>query len=120
MKVSAINPSLGTFSPHFLDLIEKDTISGKIAKSVFEEMAQTGKPPKQIVEEKGLVQITDTGVIETAVSEVISSHPDEVAAYRKGKTKLLGFFVGQIMKETRGKANPKLVNELLKKMLDAR
>jgi aspartyl-tRNA(Asn)/glutamyl-tRNA(Gln) amidotransferase subunit B len=102
-----------------LDLINKGTISGKIAKSVFEEMAQTGKPPKLIVEEKGLVQITDTGVIETAVSEVISSHPDEADAYRQGKTKLLGFFVGQIMKETRGKANPKLVNELLKKMLAA-
>jgi aspartyl-tRNA(Asn)/glutamyl-tRNA(Gln) amidotransferase subunit B len=102
-----------------LVLIDKGTISGKIAKSVFEEMAQTGKPPKLIVEEKGLVQISDTGVIETAVSEVISSHPGEVDAYRKGKTKLLGFFVGQIMKATRGKANPKLVNALLKKMLDA-
>jgi aspartyl-tRNA(Asn)/glutamyl-tRNA(Gln) amidotransferase subunit B len=102
-----------------LDLIDKGTISGKIAKGVFEEMAQTGKPPQLIVEEKGLVQITDTGVIETAVSEVIALHPDEVDAYRQGKTKLWGFFVGQIMKETRGKANPKLVNELLKKALEA-
>jgi aspartyl-tRNA(Asn)/glutamyl-tRNA(Gln) amidotransferase subunit B len=102
-----------------LVLINKGTISGKIAKSVFEEMAQTGNPPESIVEEQGLVQITDSDVIETAVSEVISAHPDEVQAYRQGKTKLLGFFVGQIMKETRGKANPKLVNELLKKMLDA-
>ena len=76
-------------------------------------------PPESIVEEKGLVQITDTGIIEAAVSDVISSHPDEVEAYRNGKTKLLGFFVGQIMKATRGKANPKLVNALLKKMLDA-
>jgi aspartyl-tRNA(Asn)/glutamyl-tRNA(Gln) amidotransferase subunit B len=102
-----------------LDLIDKGTISGKIAKSVFDEMAQTGEPPGSIVEKKGLVQITDTGIIEVAVSEVISSHPDEVEAYRNGKTKLIGFFVGQIMKTTRGKANPKLVNELLKKMLDA-
>ena len=101
-----------------LDLIYKKTISGKIAKTVFDEMAQTGKPPKTIVEEKGLVQITDAGVIEAAVSEVIASHPDEVEAYRNGKTKLLGFFVGQIMKATRGKANPKSVNELLQKMLD--
>ncbi len=102
-----------------LDLIDKGTISGKIAKSVFDEMAQTGRPPGSIVEEKGLVQITDTAIIEAAVSDVISSHPDEVKAYRNGKTKLLGFFVGQIMKATRGKANPKLVNALLKKMLDA-
>ncbi len=101
-----------------LDLIDKGTISGKIAKTVFDEMAQCGKPPKSIVEEKGLLQITDTGVIEATVSEVIASHPDEVDAYRNGKTKLLGFFVGQIMKATRGKANPKLVNELLKKMLE--
>jgi aspartyl-tRNA(Asn)/glutamyl-tRNA(Gln) amidotransferase subunit B len=102
-----------------LVLIDKGTISGKIAKTVFEEMAQTGKSPELIVEEKGLVQITDSGVIETAISEVIASHPQEVSAYRGGKTKLLGFFVGQIMKQTRGKANPKLVNELLKKALDA-
>jgi aspartyl-tRNA(Asn)/glutamyl-tRNA(Gln) amidotransferase subunit B len=101
-----------------LVLIDKGTISGKIAKTVFEEMAQSGKPPKVIVEEKGLVQITDSGVIETAVAEVIASHPQEVSAYRGGKTKLLGFFVGQIMKQTRGKANPKLVNELLKKALE--
>ena len=102
-----------------LDLIDKGTISGKIAKTVFDEMAHTGKPPESIVEEKGLVQITDTGIIEAAVSDVVSSHPDEVEAYRSGKTKLLGFFVGQTMKATRGKANPKLVNALLKKMLDA-
>jgi aspartyl-tRNA(Asn)/glutamyl-tRNA(Gln) amidotransferase subunit B len=99
-------------------LIDKGTISGKIAKSVFDEMARTGKPPGFIVAEKGLVQITDAGVIEAAVSEVIASHPDEADAYRKGKTKLLGFFVGQIMQKTRGKANPKLVNALLKKKLD--
>jgi aspartyl-tRNA(Asn)/glutamyl-tRNA(Gln) amidotransferase subunit B len=102
-----------------LDLIDKGTISGKIAKTIFDEMAHTGKPPESIVEEKGLVQITDTGIIEAAVSDVIASHPDEVEAYRSGKTKLLGFFVGQTMKATRGKANPKLVNALLKKVLDA-
>jgi aspartyl-tRNA(Asn)/glutamyl-tRNA(Gln) amidotransferase subunit B len=102
-----------------LDLIDKGRISGKIAKTVFDQMAHTGKPPESIVEKKGLVQITDTGIIEAAVSDVISSHPDEVEAYRSGKTKLLGFFVGQTMKATRGKANPKLVNALLKKMLDA-
>jgi aspartyl-tRNA(Asn)/glutamyl-tRNA(Gln) amidotransferase subunit B len=102
-----------------LELIENGTISGKIAKSVFEETAQTGKPPQQIVEEKGLVQITDTGALDDVVSKVISNSPKEVDAYQKGKTKLLGFFVGQVMKETRGKANPKLVNEILKKKLES-
>ena len=101
-----------------LELIEKGTISGKIAKSVFDEMAQTGKPPQKIVEEKGLVQITDTGAIDEIVSKVISNCPKEVAAYKNGKSKLLGFFVGQVMKATRGKANPKLVNEILKKKLN--
>jgi aspartyl-tRNA(Asn)/glutamyl-tRNA(Gln) amidotransferase subunit B len=101
-----------------LALIDQGTISGKIAKSVFEEMAQTGKPPETIVNEKGLVQITDAGAIDEVVSKVIAGCPTEVEAYKKGKTKLLGFFVGQVMKETRGKANPKLVNELLKKKLD--
>jgi len=101
-----------------LELIEKGTISGKIAKSVFDEMAQTGKPPQKIVEEKGLVQITDSGAIDEIVSKVISNCPKEVAAYKNGKSKLLGFFVGQVMKATRGKANPKLVNEILKKKLN--
>jgi aspartyl-tRNA(Asn)/glutamyl-tRNA(Gln) amidotransferase subunit B len=101
-----------------LALIDQGTISGKIAKSVFEEMAQTGKPPETIVNEKGLVQITDAGAIDEVVSKVIAGCPTEVEAYKKGKTKLLGFFVGQVMKETRGKANPKLVNELLKKSLE--
>jgi aspartyl-tRNA(Asn)/glutamyl-tRNA(Gln) amidotransferase subunit B len=100
-----------------LALIDQGTISGKIAKSVFEEMAQTGKPPETIVNEKGLVQITDAGAIEAVVSRVVAGCPAEVEAFKKGKTKLLGFFVGQVMKETRGKANPKLVNELLKKKL---
>jgi aspartyl-tRNA(Asn)/glutamyl-tRNA(Gln) amidotransferase subunit B len=100
-----------------LKLVDEGVISGKIAKTVFEDMAQTGKPPEQIVEEKGLVQINDTDAIDDVVAGVISSHPEEVAAYKNGKTKLLGFFVGQVMKETRGKANPKLVNETLKKKL---
>ena len=101
-----------------LKLIGDGTISGKIAKTVFDEMAKSGKPPRQIVEEKGLVQITDTDAIDDAVANVISSHPKEVEAYKNGKTKLLGFFVGQVMKETRGKANPKMVNEILKRYLE--
>jgi aspartyl-tRNA(Asn)/glutamyl-tRNA(Gln) amidotransferase subunit B len=101
-----------------LSLVEEGVISGKIAKSVFDEMARTGKPPKQIVEEKGLVQITDTGALDEVILKIISNHPEEVEAYKNGKAKLLGFFVGQIMKETRGQANPKLANELLRKKLD--
>ena len=101
-----------------LKLIDDGTISGKIAKTVFDEMAKTGKPPRQIVEDKGLVQITDTDAIDDVVAKVISSNPKEVEAYKNGKTKLLGFFVGQVMKETRGKANPKMVNEILRKKLE--
>ena len=102
-----------------LELIENSTISGKIAKGVFDEMAQSGKPPETIVQEKGLVQITDSGAVEKIVSEVIDACPREVEAYKNGKTKLLGFFVGQVMQATRGKANPKLVNEILKKKLES-
>ncbi len=82
-------------------------------------MAQTGKPANQIVDEKGLIQITDTDAIDDVVAKVISNNPKEVEAYKNGKTKLLGFFVGKVMRETRGKANPKLANEILKKKLDA-
>ncbi len=100
-----------------LKLLEEGVISGKIAKTVFEEMAGTGKPPKDIVEEKGLVQVTDESAIKEVVSKVLDGCNKEVEAYKNGKTKLLGFFVGQVMKETRGKANPKIVNKILKKLL---
>ncbi len=101
-----------------IELISDDTISGKIAKDVFAEMFATGKAPAAIVEEKGLKQVTDTGFIETVINEVIAENPDNVAAYRGGKDKLFGFFVGQVMKKTQGKANPGAVNDLLKKKLD--
>jgi aspartyl-tRNA(Asn)/glutamyl-tRNA(Gln) amidotransferase subunit B len=101
-----------------LALIEEGVISGKIAKTVFDHMARTGKPAQQIVEEKGLVQITDTDAIDGVVARIISDNPKEVEAYKNGKTKLLGFFVGRVMKETKGKANPKLVNEILRKKLE--
>ncbi len=100
-----------------LKLIDQGTISGKIAKTVFDEMAETGKPAETIVREKGLVQVSDASAIEGVVAEVLEAHPDEVAGYRGGKTKLLGFFVGQVMKATRGKANPKVVNEVLREKL---
>jgi aspartyl-tRNA(Asn)/glutamyl-tRNA(Gln) amidotransferase subunit B len=100
-----------------LDLISDNTISGRIAKDVFAEMLETGKQPAAIVEAKGLRQVTDTGAIEAAVDAVLAKEPDKIAEYRSGKDKLLGFFVGQVMKATQGKANPGLVNELLKKKL---
>ena len=100
-----------------LDLIRDSTISGRIAKDVFAEMLQSGKSAAAIVEEKGLRQVTDTGAIEQAVDAVLAKEAAKIAEYRAGKDKLLGFFVGQVMKATGGKANPSLVNELLRKKL---
>ena len=102
-----------------LKLMDEGIISGKIAKTVFEEMAQSGKPPKEIVEEKGLVQVSDTSAIDDVVTNVLSRCSKEVEKYKSGKTKLFGFFVGQVMKETKGKANPKIVNEVLKDKLNS-
>jgi len=100
-----------------INLIEDGTISGKIAKEVFEEMWKTGKQPKEIIEEKGLVQITDTGALETAIGEILKANPAQLEQYKQGKEKVFGYFVGQVMKVTKGKANPKLVNEILRKKL---
>ncbi|MCA0303965.1 MAG: Asp-tRNA(Asn)/Glu-tRNA(Gln) amidotransferase subunit GatB [Proteobacteria bacterium] len=101
-----------------LDLIADGTISGRIAKDLFVAMEETGKDPATLVEEKGLKQVSDTGAIEAAIKAVIDGNPGQVAAY-KAKPTLFGWFVGQVMKSTGGKANPKVVNELLKKALDA-
>jgi len=100
-----------------LKLIDNGTISGKIAKTVFEEMVATGRMPQSIVAEKGLVQVSDEGALEKAIQEVLNAHADQVEQYRQGKEKVFGFLVGQVMKTTKGKANPQVVNELLKKML---
>lgn len=100
-----------------LELMDKGTISGKIAKTVFEEMFTTGKDASVIVKEKGLVQISDEGAITTVVDEVIANNPKSVEDFRAGKEKALGFLVGQVMKATRGKANPELVNRLLKEKI---
>jgi aspartyl-tRNA(Asn)/glutamyl-tRNA(Gln) amidotransferase subunit B len=100
-----------------LDLLQQGLISGKIAKAVFEEMFETGRAAKSIIEKKGLIQMTDTSQIEAAIDEVLGANPDKITEYKNGKTKLLGFFVGEIMKRTQGKANPKMVNELLQKKL---
>jgi aspartyl-tRNA(Asn)/glutamyl-tRNA(Gln) amidotransferase subunit B len=101
-----------------LRLIDDGTISGKIAKTVFDEMAAGGKTAAAIVAEKGLVQISDAGEIGAVVDRILAANAGQVEAYRSGKTKIFGFFVGQVMKETRGKANPRVVNDLLRQKLD--
>jgi aspartyl-tRNA(Asn)/glutamyl-tRNA(Gln) amidotransferase subunit B len=100
-----------------LSIIKEGTISGKIAKDVFEEMYRSGERPGKIVRDKGWTQILDTGEIERAIKRAMEANPKLVEDYRKGKEKLFGFFVGEVMKETKGKANPKLLNELLRKKL---
>ena len=105
--------SLGTL----LDLIADNTISGRIAKEVFEAMVELGEAPMAIVESRGLRQVTDTGAIDAAVAAVLAANADKVADYKAGKEKLFGFFVGQVMKATAGKGNPALVNEALKRAL---
>ena len=101
-----------------IDLIGAGTISGRIAKDVFEIMFETGRDARSIVEERGLEQVSDTGEIEAIVDGILAERGDMVAEYRAGKTKLLGFFVGQAMKASQGKANPKTVNEILRARLD--
>ena len=100
-----------------IDLIADGTISGRLAKEVFAEMVATGADPAAIVEAKGLRQVTDAGAIEAAIATVLAAEADKVAEYRAGRDKLYGFFVGQIMRATHGKANPALVNQLLKQKL---
>ncbi|MEW5953583.1 MAG: Asp-tRNA(Asn)/Glu-tRNA(Gln) amidotransferase subunit GatB [Bacillota bacterium] len=101
-----------------LQLIAKGTISGKIAKGVFEDMFASGQDPEAIVQEKGLVQIADTGELGSLVTNVLAANPKSVADFKAGKEKALGFLVGQIMKETRGKANPQLVNQLIRERIE--
>jgi aspartyl-tRNA(Asn)/glutamyl-tRNA(Gln) amidotransferase subunit B len=100
-----------------LDLITDQTINGRIAKEVFEAMVETGDDPVAIVDARGLRQVTDSGAIDAAVAEVLMRNAEKVAEYRAGKEKLFGFFVGQVMKAMAGKANPALVNEVLKRQL---
>ncbi|WP_022667952.1 Asp-tRNA(Asn)/Glu-tRNA(Gln) amidotransferase subunit GatB [Desulfospira joergensenii] len=100
-----------------LKLLEKGTINARAAKEVFEEMAESGRDPMEIVREKGLEQVSDQTELEAMVSQVISENPDEAESYRQGKTKLFSFFMGQIMKKSRGKADPKVVAPLLKSKL---
>ena len=101
-----------------IGLMEKGTISSKIAKTVFKAMLETGKLPQQIVEEQGLVQISDEGAIKAVVDQIVTNNPQSVEDYKAGKEKAIGFLVGQVMKETKGKANPALVNKLLVERLN--
>ena len=101
-----------------IKLITDKTISGKIAKDIFPEMLVGNNDPNEIVKEKNLVQISDTGEIEIVIDKIVSANPKQVEEYLSGKEKIIGFFVGQIMKEMKGKANPQIVNELLKNKLD--
>ena len=111
------NPISPNYLNELVELIENKTISGKIAKDVFEIMFATSKSPKMIVKEKGLEQVTDDSAIEVFVDQVINENKDKVKEYLNGKDKLFGFFVGQVMKVSQGKANPGLVNKILKSKL---
>ena len=121
LKKNNIQFNQNPISPNYLnelvELIENKTISGKIAKDVFEIMFATSKSPKMIVKEKGLEQVTDDSAIEVFVDQVINENNDKVKEYLSGKDKLFGFFVGQVMKVSQGKANPGLVNKILKSKL---
>ncbi|NGZ77895.1 Asp-tRNA(Asn)/Glu-tRNA(Gln) amidotransferase subunit GatB [Saccharibacillus alkalitolerans] len=110
-------PITGQSLGELVGLIGKGTVSSKIAKTVFKEMLQSGKRPQQIVEEQGLVQISDEGAIKAIVTEVVAANPQSVEDYRAGKDKAIGFLVGQVMKQSKGKANPGLVNKLLTELL---
>lgn len=116
-KTISASPVSADALGRLIALLEEGVISGKIAKTVFAEMAETGKAPGDIVEEKGLVQVSDESAIGPVIDRIIASHPGEAEKYRAGHKKLLGFFVGQVMKETKGKANPQMVNELVAKKL---
>ena len=100
-----------------VDLISTNVINGKTAKDVFAIMTETSKDPEVIVEENGLKQVTDTSAIEKIIDEILECNPDNVAAYKGGKVNLMGWFVGQVMKQSKGTANPTIVNQILKDKL---
>ncbi|MBE6440760.1 MAG: Asp-tRNA(Asn)/Glu-tRNA(Gln) amidotransferase subunit GatB [Desulfovibrio sp.] len=120
-NVSPADPAQWAMKPEavaeLVKLVDGGTISAKIANDIFSDLFEKGVMPGAYVKEKGLVQISDASALEAAVDEVLAANPDEVAAYRGGKTKLMSFFVGQVMRATRGKANPALVNRLLSEKL---
>ena len=113
-SISTVTPAT---SGSLLTLVEKGTISRNQAKEVLKEVAATGKDPETIIKEKGLIQISDAGALESLAQEIINANPKEAADYRAGKTKVMGFFVGQLMKQTKGQANPQLANEIFQRLL---
>ena len=113
-SMSTITPAT---SGALLTLVEKGTISRNQAKEVLKEVVATGKDPETIIKEKGLTQISDTSALESLAQEIINANPKEAADYRAGKTKVMGFFVGQLMKQTKGQANPQLANEIFQRLL---
>ena len=116
-KEIADSPIKSADLARLVELIESGTISGKMGKTVFEEMFKTEADPDRIIKEKGLVQVSDTGAIEKIIDQIIAANPAQLAQYRSGKDKLFGFFVGQVMKEMKGQGNPGMINDLLKKKL---
>jgi len=114
------SPISATALGELVTLIAEDVVSGKMAKLVFEEMLETGKDATQIVNEKGLRQITDQGHLSSIIEQVINDHPKQLSEYLAGEAKVHGFFVGQVMKVSKGSANPKKVNELLQEALTKR
>ena len=101
-----------------VNLITKGTISNNIAKKIFPQMLENGAKTQEIVEKQGLSVISDEGAIKELVEKVVAANPSQVEAYKNGKTNLMGFFVGQIMKETKGRANPQIINKLLNEALN--
>jgi aspartyl-tRNA(Asn)/glutamyl-tRNA(Gln) amidotransferase subunit B len=124
LNATGIELSESKLTPELLaeliELVQTGKISGKIAKSVFEEVFNEGKRPGDIVRNRGLLQISDVGELVSIVEKVIDANPGPVADYHAGKTRALGFLVGQVMKETRGRANPQETNRILKEELDRR
>ncbi len=102
-----------------VDRVADNTLSRRIAKEVFEIMFESGQDADAIIEERGLKQVSDSGAIDAVVDQTIADNPDKVAEYKGGKDKLIGWFVGQVMKASQGKANPQMANEALKKKLDS-
>ena len=121
LEVAGLSAAESPITPEkpggLIKLIDDGKISGKQAKDVLVEMFKTGKGADAIVAEQGLVQVSDTGEIDSLIDEVIAANPDQLAGYRSGKEALLGFFVGQVIKASKGKANPKIVNERLRAKL---
>ena len=123
LKSNKLNFNQLKLTPHnlaeMINLISTNTISGKIAKEILPELIQTNISPKAIVEERGLGMISDMSSIIPLIEDLLENYPEEVKAFKNGKTKLLGFFVGQLMKKTKGQVNPQLANKILSEKLNS-